>query len=116
MIEWVVKYWLQWVFGLIIAGLTAYCRHLSKAVKAEREKQAALREGMRSLLKRQIIMDCEQAIAQGYCPAATKDPIEDMYCSYHALGGNGVVTSIKAQMMDLPTVPTGRSENHAAGN
>lgn len=107
--EWIIKYWVQWLFGLIIAALTAYCRHLSKTVKSEREKQKALRDGMRSLLRRQIIVDCEQAIRQGYCPTATKDTIEDMYLSYHALGGNGVVTNLKNQMLDLPTV---RSDEH----
>ena len=111
--EWIVKYWVQWVFGLIIAALTAYCRHLSQTVKAEREKQKALRDGMRSLLKRQIIMDCEQAILQGYCPAPTKDTIEDMYMSYHALGGNGVVTALKNQMLNLPTV---KGETKNEGN
>ena len=107
--EWIIKYWVQWLFGLIIAALTAYCRHLSKTVKSEREKQKALRDGMRSLLRRQIIVDCEEAIRQGYCPTPTKDTIEDMYLSYHALGGNGVVTNLKNQMLDLPTV---RSDEH----
>lgn len=102
--EWIAKYWLQWLFGIVIAGLTAYCKHLSGLVKRERAEQKALRDGMRSLLKRQIILDCETAVKDGFCPAAVKDTIEDMYNSYHALGGNGVVTSLKEQMMKLPTV------------
>ena len=107
--EWIIKYWVQWLFGLIIAALTAYCRHLGKVIRRERSEQKALRDGMRSLLRRQIIVDCEEAIRQGYCPTPTKDTIEDMYLSYHALGGNGVVTNLKNQMLDLPTV---RSDEH----
>lgn len=102
--EWIVKYWIEWAFGLLIAALTAYCRHISKALKKEKDEHKALRDGMRSLLKRNIIEDCEKAISDGYCSAATKDTIEDMYESYHALGGNGVVTRLKDQMLDLPTV------------
>lgn len=102
--EWIVKYWVEWVFGIITAGLLAYIRHLSKQIKQERLEQQALRDGMRSLLRRQIIFDCESAIKDGFCPASNKDTIEDMYKSYHALGGNGVVTNLKAQMMNLPTV------------
>jgi len=102
--EWVTKYWLEWLFGLLSAGIVAYIRHLSKQVKQERAEQKALRDGMRSLLRRQIILDCEQAMRQGFCEMKQKDTIEDMYDSYHALGGNGVVTHLKAQTMNLPTV------------
>lgn len=105
--DWIVKYWVQWLFGLIIAGLTAYCRHLSRVIKHERAEQKALRDGMRSLLKRQIITDCEAAIRDGFAPAATRDSIEDMYASYHALGGNGTVTTIKNQVMSLPLMKPG---------
>lgn len=102
--EWIVKYWGQWLFGLIIAALTGYIKHLSSSIKKDREEQKAIRDGMRSLLRRQIIFDCESAIASGFCPVSTKDTIEDMYSSYHALGGNGVVTQIKNQMMNLPNM------------
>lgn len=102
--EWITKYWIEWLFGLLSAGIIAYIRKLSKQVKQERAEQKALRDGMRSLLRRQIVADCEQAMKEGFCGTATKDTIEDMYNSYHALGGNGVVTRLKAQTMNLPTV------------
>lgn len=109
MVDFIIKYWIQWLFGLLIAALGAYTKYLSGVIKREKAEQKALRDGMRSLLRRQIIMDCEGAIKEQYCPTATKDTIEDMYQSYHALGGNGVVTSIKDQMMALPTV---KGEHH----
>ena len=102
--DWIAKYWLEWLFGLVIAAIGAYSRHIAKQVRKEREEQKALRDGMRSLLRRQIIADCESAISEGYCPTARKDTIEDMYQSYHALGGNGVVTGLKDQTMNLSTV------------
>lgn len=108
--DWIAKYWIEWLFGVIAAGLIAYIRIIAKQVKKEREEQKALRDGMRSLLRRQIIMDCEHAIAEGYCPMARKDTIADMYKSYHALGGNGVVTGLKDQTMKLSSVK--ESETH----
>lgn len=102
--EWIVKYWVEWVFGLVVAGIAMYCKHIASLVRKEREEQKALRDGMRSLLRRQIIADCEQAVREGYCETKTKDTIEDMYNSYHALGGNGVVTKLKDQAMNLPTI------------
>lgn len=102
--EWIVKYWVEWVFGLLIAVLTVVVRTLSARIRKQQEENKALRDGMRSLLRRQIVDDCERALRDGYCSTATKDTIEDMYQSYHALGGNGVVTHLKAQAMNVPTV------------
>lgn len=105
--SWIVKYWVEWLFGIVTAGLLAYIRRLSKQIKKERTEQQALRNGMRSLLRRQIIFDCEYAIREGYCPAPNKDTIEDMYRSYTALialGSDEVVTQLHDQMMNLPTM------------
>lgn len=101
--EWITKYWLEWLFGIGIAAITAYCRHLSTLIRKERAEQKALRDGMRSLLRRQIIADCEKAQQEGFCSMDNKQTIDDMYTSYHALGGNGTVTKLKNQTMDLPT-------------
>ena len=105
--DWIVKYWVEWIFGLLIAGLGVLYKHLSKKVQQNKEENAAIREGVRSLLRRQIIADCEDALSEGYCPTTTKDTIQDMYKSYHALGGNGTVTKLVDQLMDLPTLEEG---------
>ena len=102
--EWIVKYWIEWVFGLVTGGVAVYCSHIAKQVRKEREEQKALRDGMRSLLRRQIIADCEQAARDGYCETKMKDTINDMYTAYHALGGNGVVSRLKEQTMNLPVI------------
>ena len=109
--EWIVKYWLEWVFGLLTGGVAIYCRHIAKQVRKEREEQKALRDGMRSLLRRQIIADCEQAARDGYCETKMKDTINDMYTAYHALGGNGVVSRLKEQTMNLPVIK--EDDSHA---
>ena len=102
--EWIVKYWVEWAFGLVTGGVAVYCRRIAKQVRKEREEQKALRDGMRSLLRRQIIADCEQAAREGYCETKMKDTINDMYTAYHALGGNGVVSRLKEQTMNLPVI------------
>ena len=103
MLDWIIKYWVQWLFGLLIAGLGLLYRHLAGQVKRERAEHEAIRDGMRSLLRRQITMDCENAFRDGWCSVNTRTSIEDMYNAYHALGGNGVVTGLRNQMLQLPT-------------
>lgn len=105
--EWITKYWIEWIFGIGIAALTALYRRLNAQLTKERAEAQALRDGMRSLLKRQIEMDCEAAIKDGWCSSTKKNTITDMYQSYHALGGNSGTTSIYDQMMGLSnTEPT----------
>jgi len=105
--EWITKYWIEWIFGILIAILGGLYKRLSGKVQQNRIENAAIRDGLRSLLRRQIIEDCENSISEGFCPATRKDTIQDMYSSYHALGGNGVVTKLVEQMMNLPTFEEG---------
>lgn len=111
--EWVVKYWIEWVFGLIIAGLGWAVKHLAGKVKAERAAREALEEqqkqeteaikdGMKSLLRRQILEDCKRVSADGYCGATMRDTITAMYEAYTALGGNGTVKDAVTEVRELP--------------
>ena len=114
--EWIVKYWVEWAFGAVLAALGFLIKHLFSKMKKERlarealEKQAkaeteALKDGMRSLLRRQIIADCKQAMIDGYCDETSRDTITAMYNAYHGLNGNGSVTDAYNAMRQLPLVP-----------
>lgn len=114
--EWVVKYWVEWAFGLVVAGIGFVAKHLSGRIKKEREARealakqaaaetAALKEGMKSLLRRQILADCKEAVIIGYCDETSRDTITAMYDAYHGLGGNGSVTDAYNSMRALPLVP-----------
>ena len=112
--EWIVKYWVEELFGLVIAVFSFVVKSLHtklKAVKAladeerrqREEENKAIKDGMKSLLRRQILIDCENAQGAGHCGARRKETINEMYNAYHALGGNGVVSSaVKQVIEDLP--------------
>ena len=104
MLDFILKYWLEWLFGILITVLTLVVRKLSARIKQQQQEGEALRDGMRSLLRRQMEEDCESALRDGWCSTERKNTIGAMYEAYHALGGNGGVTSLKAQLMDLPAV------------
>ncbi len=103
MVEWIARYWVEWVFGILGGALILAYRSLAKKVKREIQEQEALKEGMRSLLKRQIIEDCRQRIRDGEVDPTDRETILDMYDCYQKLGGNGSVTKIKDEMMQLRT-------------
>ena len=117
--EWIVKYWVEWLFGLIITGLGFVIRSLHKKIKYEQEQREienkALRDGMKSLLRRQILIDCEKSQTLGYCDSTTKGTIQSMYDAYHALGGNDVVSAAVHQVIsDLPLTSNERHERRMA--
>ena len=102
---WITRYWVEWLFGLLIAGLTYVVRTLAKRVHQQQAENEALRNGMRSLLRAQIVEDCERCQADGWCGDGKRSTISDLYTSYHALGGNGPITDMVEQTRALPAFP-----------
>ncbi len=102
--EWVSKYWVEWVFGIIAAGLTWVVNQLRRRIKKEQEENQALRDGIRALLKVSIENECQRCQRDKWCGPTKRATITDMYASYKALGGNSGTTSIVEQTLDLPAV------------
>lgn len=107
----VVKFWVEELFTLIIAVFSFVIKSMHKKLKAVKamadeekrqreEENKAIKDGMRSLLRRQILIDCENAQGAGHCSARRKETINEMYTAYHGLGGNGVVSSAVRQVID----------------
>lgn len=84
--EWVKKYWVQELFALIIAGLSAGYARLANKLKKERQKNQAIENGMSAMLRLQIIDTYEKCHANGdRISISRKDAIGDVYRSYVAL-------------------------------
>lgn len=64
-----------------------------------------LRNGMRSLLKNEIIRTYETYVKLGYCPSFIKENIKEIYESYHKLKGNGMGTTMVNEIYKLPNEP-----------
>lgn len=103
--EWIAKYWVEWAFGVVAGVLIWLYKRLAQRLKKNREENEELRNGVRALLMRSIAEDCEEAQKKGFCTLEKKKIINSMYTSYHALGGNDVITEMKNGMMRLPTEP-----------
>ena len=85
--DFVLKYWLEFVFGLIVAGLSAAYAHLAKKLKAERMKNQALENGLRGILRIQILDTYDRCVADGTrISVSRKDAVVSIYQSYCALG------------------------------
>ena len=102
--DFVLKYWVEFLFGLIVAGLGILYRKLSKRVSDNQSRDKAMEDGIRELLKDRIIQAHDYYVNEKRsCSAFRKASIDSMYEAYHTLGGNGTVTRLCQEIDSLPT-------------
>lgn len=104
MLEFITRYWLEALFGLILTGLSFLVRRLFQEAKTARKSTCAVQTGIRCMLRDRIIHSYENYIHLGYCPLPVRENTEEMHAAYKALGGNGAVDHIVAEMNELPTI------------
>ena len=85
--DFIVKYWVEVLFGIITASLSAAYAHLAKKFKAERAKNQAIESGLRGILRIQILDTYDKCVANGrLISVSRKDAVVSIYQSYIALG------------------------------
>lgn len=65
----------------------------------------AFTNGVKSLLRSEIIRNYEKYTDRGYCPIYAREPLSHVYEAYHALGGNSTATDLYKKTMALPSDP-----------
>lgn len=91
MINFIIKYWLEFLLVSLTSSLVCVLK-----------QYGGLKNGMISLLKNEIIRIYEKYTKLGYCPSYMKENTEEMYNSYHKLGGNGMITTMVEEIYKLP--------------
>lgn len=89
------------VFGLAgtVIGIISTAKR-----KADKDEQA-VKDGLQSLLRAEIIRSYEKYTDKGFCPIYAKEALKIEYGAYHALGGNDVATELYKKALVLPTEP-----------
>ena len=100
--DFIVKYWLETAFGIVVASLSAAYAHLAKKFKAEKKKNAAIESGLRGILRIQILDTYDRCVADGRTISVSrKDAVVSIYQSYIALGDGESDDTIKALYEEL---------------
>ena len=89
MLEFILQYWMQILFGLIVSVLGAGYAGLKRQIS----KYKNLELGLQCLLRSELIRMHDKYMERGYCPIYAKD----------ALNGNGTVTGLVDDIRMLPT-------------
>ena len=91
--------------GVVVTAVIAH-------FKSGKQRHKALNNGVQSLLRAEIIRQNEKWGERGYCPVYAKDAVRREYEAYHALGGNGVITELYDDIMELPETPPKRTKQN----
>ena len=98
---------LRWLIPAVCAGITGWAAaqvaHARAVQKAEDRKAEAVRLGVQALLRDRLIWAHDHYMQKGCYPIYARENVEEMYTRYHALGGNGTVTSLVRELDGLPT-------------
>lgn len=90
--DWFLKYWAEVACGALVVAVTTMYK-----------RSVAMRNGMRAMLRYEIVKGCNYWIKEGYCPQFERDAICDMFEQYTVLRGNHGVGAQVKNLLELPT-------------
>jgi ATP-dependent 26S proteasome regulatory subunit len=71
-------------------------------IKKNRVKEKAIEEGVKALLKNELVNCYREYEIKGEMTILDKENIEEMFTQYQNLGGNGTVKQLMTELMELP--------------
>lgn len=107
MTEFILKYWLEFAFSILLAAMGAILKKVSKELKYEMKEQKAIKAGVHALLRDQLIKSYNYFVSKGEMQIHDRDNIRNLYQQYHDLGANGVIDALIDEMMRLPVKKRG---------
>lgn len=106
--DFIINNWVAWLFAL----LGALIGRLYSKITDMRKRTTAIEDGIRALLRNDIIKAYNKCQEKGFCPIYEMENIEEMYKQYHELGGNGTITELVERIREFPTQPIEQHERH----
>lgn len=106
MIEFILNYWIQVVFGAVLTFLA----YLWKKVKKYYESLEETKDGIRILLKHEIVKQYLYYINQNDIDLSDIDAMNQMLDIYHKLGGNGLTNDMSEKLENLLLTENGRGD------
>ena len=98
MSDFIGKYWLEVLFGLVCT----WCAGLFGKLKARKKETECLKSAIRALLRDRIIVIYNRYSEKEYFPIHERENLSHLTSEYYMLGGNGVVKELEAKLAKLP--------------
>ena len=104
--DFIIEWWIQAVFGVILTGLTVAVKNIVKENKKRDEEnkkeQEAIKMGIKTMLYYNICKEATDIKNRGTIKREEIRDLEYLFKSYSNLGGNGVAKKLYEECMELP--------------
>lgn len=101
MLDFIKQYWLEFLLTCITGGVTIILKKIYNEFKHSIEDNKVMKQGLVALLHNSLFRNCSDYINQGEISASELDNLEELYTSYHTLGGNGTGTALYERCKNL---------------
>ena len=98
MLEFIMKYWIEFSFGLVISFITFLCKRINYYYKV----MNSTKNGVKVLLKGEIIRRYNEYKKIGCLSLFDKEIITELYEEYKNLGGNGIIEDMIDDISEIP--------------
>lgn len=98
------EWWVKWAFGLLGTAIIAGFKYLRKKQKEQEARQTAIEEGVKAILRDRIVQAYYHYHGRNSITLHGLENVNGMYAAYKALGGNGIVEKLNAEMRELEVV------------
>jgi len=99
--DWILKYWVEVLFGLILSSFGVAFRFAYKKLLEQLKGQKLTQTGLVAILHDLIYRNCTEYLGQGFITTDELENLTLMYETYHSLGGNGTATAIYKRCCEL---------------
>ena len=107
--EFIVKYWLEVLFGAICTIFSFLFKKVmtrqeeeKKKREEEEKKRKALENGVQALLRNELIKNFREYKLKGEATLLDKENMEHMFREYFNLGGNGMMEEVHDEFLAIP--------------
>ncbi len=92
MLSTILNYWIEILLTVVTSGIVYIFK-----------EYIGLKNGLKALLRNEIVRIYETYTKLGYCPSYMKENVNEIYINYHKLKGNGMATSMIDEINKLPS-------------
>lgn len=100
--EFIIRYWIEFLFSGLITVLSYSMMKISQQFKKEVKDQKSIKIGIQAILRDRLIQSYNKHTREGFCSIHDRDNMTNMYEQYHGLGENGVMDGLYDEVMSLP--------------
>lgn len=107
--EFITKYWLEVLFGLVCTVFSFLFKKIIKRQEEEKKKREeqekkskAIENGVQALLRNELIKNFREYKMKGAATLLDKENMEHMFTEYFNLGGNGMIQEVHDEFLAIP--------------